>query len=39
MLIRSAVVGPVGTNCYLLQEEESKKAAVIDPGDNGKEIA
>lgn len=39
MLVRSAVVGPVGTNCYLLQDEETKKAAVIDPGDNGKEIA
>lgn len=39
MLVRSAVVGPVGTNCYLLQDEEQKKAAVIDPGDSGKEIA
>ena len=38
MYLRSVTVGFVSTNCYLLGDEGSKKAAVIDPGDHGKKI-
>lgn len=38
MYLKSITVGMVSTNCYLLGDEDSKKAAVIDPGDNGKQI-
>lgn len=33
MKINILQVGPIGTNCYLLIDEETQKAAVIDPGD------
>ncbi len=39
MFIRRMTVGMVQTNCYFLGDEESKKAAVIDPGDNGGALA
>ncbi len=35
----SAVVGSVGTNCYIVRKEGSHRCVVIDPGDNGKELA
>lgn len=35
MLIRGYTVGPVATNCFVLGEEETKTAAVIDPGERG----
>lgn len=38
MYIASKVVGPVQTNCYLLGDEETKTAALIDPGDRGREL-
>ena len=31
--VKRLVVGIVGTNCYLVYHEETKKAAVVDPGD------
>ena len=31
-------VGPIGTNCYFLQDEESGLLAVIDPGDDWERI-
>ena len=31
-------VGVVGTNCYIVYDEKSREAAVIDPGDNAKSI-
>lgn len=31
--IKTLVVGMVGTNCYLVYDHETKRAAVIDPGD------
>ena len=31
-------VGPIGTNCYFLQDEESGLLAIIDPGDDWERI-
>ena len=38
MKIDSLSVGPIGTNCYILQEEQAKLCAVIDPGDEAGRI-
>ena len=32
MKIRVLQVGPIGTNCYLLEDETTNAAAIIDPG-------
>ena len=39
MKIQIMQVGPIGTNCYLLADEEAKQCAVIDPGDYGAGVA
>lgn len=36
--VRSLSVGPLAVNCYLLLDEESHDAAVIDPGGDGPSI-
>ena len=33
MQVKVLQVGPIGTNCYLLEDEKAHVAAVIDPGD------
>ena len=38
MNIKSMPVGPIGTNCYILEDEVEKKTAVIDPGDEAGRI-
>lgn len=38
MEILQLCVGMVGTNCYIVYDETSREAAVIDPGDNAKSI-
>ena len=38
MKIRVLQVGPIGTNCYLLEDETTNAAAIIDPGGEGKRI-
>lgn len=38
MKIKSIQVGELATNCYILIDDGSKKAAVIDPGDEGGRI-
>lgn len=38
MKIKSMQVGSLATNCYFLIDEEAKKAAVIDPGDEADRI-
>jgi glyoxylase-like metal-dependent hydrolase (beta-lactamase superfamily II) len=38
MYLKVLTVGPVETNCYLLGDEDSKQAAVIDPGESGGQI-
>lgn len=34
LLLRSAVVGAVGTNCYFLKNSETNELVIIDPADN-----
>ena len=38
MEIKYLQVGPIGTNCYLLCDEQAKVCAVIDPGDEAGRI-
>jgi len=38
MLIRTLPVGPLQVNCYLVACPRTKKAMVIDPGDEGENI-
>ena len=38
MQIKMMQVGPLGTNCYLLEDEASKTAAVVDPGGDALRI-
>ena len=33
MKIKTLIVGPIGTNCYILEDDQTNLAAVIDPGD------
>ncbi len=39
MIIKKYTLGPVQANCYLLVCTDTKKAALIDPGDRSTEIA
>ena len=39
MEIKMLQVAPIGTNCYLLCDEQEKICAIVDPGGNGKRIA
>ena len=38
MLITSQTVGPFEENCYLLVDEETNRAVLVDPGDEGPRI-
>lgn len=38
MNVKMLQVGPLGTNCYILEDEETRRAAVIDPGGNAPAI-
>jgi len=38
MKVKMLQVGPLGTNCYILEDEASKLAAVIDPGGDHERI-
>lgn len=38
MLIKTVVIGPLQVNCYVIADEISKKAVVIDPGDEPERI-
>ncbi len=38
MIINNIVVGPLEVNCYILGCEDTKEAAIIDPGDNADDI-
>ena len=39
MEITILTVGPVCTNCYIINREESTSCLVVDPGDDGEKIA
>ncbi|MDR4497968.1 MAG: MBL fold metallo-hydrolase [Candidatus Scalindua sp.] len=38
MIIKNVVVGPLEVNCYIIGCEESREAAIIDPGGDADEI-
>ena len=38
MKVNVMQVGPIGTNCYILEDEQAHVAAVIDPGDEAERI-
>lgn len=38
MKILSLCVGVVGTNCYIVYDEDTREGAVVDPGDNAASI-
>jgi hydroxyacylglutathione hydrolase len=38
LILKTLVVGPLETNCYILGDEKSKEAVVIDPGGEFEEI-
>lgn len=38
MKIDTMTVGPIMTNCYLLQDENAAVCALIDPGDDAKQV-
>lgn len=38
MNVKLLQVGPLGTNCYILEDEAAHEAAVIDPGGDAREI-
>lgn len=38
MKIRHLMVGMIGTNCYLVENDETKKGFIVDPGGNAPEI-
>ncbi len=38
MILKALIVGPLETNCYILGDEKSKEAIVIDPGGDFEEI-
>lgn len=38
MKVKMMQVGPIGTNCYILEDETAHVAAIIDPGDEADQI-
>jgi glyoxylase-like metal-dependent hydrolase (beta-lactamase superfamily II) len=38
MIVSSVTVGPFAENCHLLMEEDSRRAVLVDPGDEGARI-
>lgn len=39
MKITTLQVGPIGTNCYILRDEETKSCAIVDPGEEAGRVA
>lgn len=39
MQIKSMQLGQIGTNCYIIADEATRRCAVIDPGDSGELVA
>ena len=38
MIIHTLKVGPISTNCYLIEDENSKACLIVDPGDEAEAI-
>ncbi|MGE5262236.1 MAG: MBL fold metallo-hydrolase [Acidobacteriota bacterium] len=38
MILQTLLVGPLGVNCYLLADETTREAIVVDPGGNARDI-
>ncbi len=38
MILETLVVGALGVNCYILGDEDTREAVVIDPGGNARDI-
>ncbi len=38
MIIKRIIVGPIEANCYLIGDEKTKEAIIIDPGDEAGKI-
>lgn len=38
MIIHKVIVGPLETNCYIIADEKTKEAVIIDPGDEPEKI-
>lgn len=39
MQVKAMQLGMIGTNCYILWDESTRKCAVVDPGDDGAQVA
>lgn len=39
MEVKQFIAGMVSTNCYFLTNEKTNETIIVDPGDNGKELA
>lgn len=39
MQVKLMQLGMIGTNCYIFWDEETRKCAVVDPGDDGERVA
>ena len=38
MILQTLLVGPLGVNCYLIGDEQSREAVLVDPGGNARDI-
>jgi hydroxyacylglutathione hydrolase len=38
VLLETLIVGPLGVNCYIVGDEKTREALVIDPGGNARDI-
>jgi len=38
MILEALMVGPLGVNCYIVGDDKTREAIVIDPGGNAREI-
>ncbi len=38
MILQTLLVGPLGVNCYILGDEKTHEAIIIDPGGNARDI-
>lgn len=39
MQVKLMQLGMIGTNCYIFWDEDTRKCAVVDPGDDGERVA